>query len=99
MKHAVKSFQNDAQQYNFETLPQNDTIYGMFDNLKALLMKIRHSNFQNSNFSILINGRKWQNQGLGNLFGSTLYFEIPGIPGLKSNLPNHSCNDKIKHNL
>ena len=68
MKHAVKSFQNDAQQYDFETLPQNDTIYGMFDNLKALLMKIRHSNFQNSNFSIFINGRKWQNQGLGNLF-------------------------------
>ena len=97
MKHAGKSFQNDVHRYNFERILQNHTIYVMFDNLKALLMKICHSNFQNSNFTILVDCRKWQNQGLRNLFWFNSLFR--NISGLKSNLPNHSCNDKIKHNL
>ena len=97
MKHAGKSFQNDVHRYNFERILQNHTIYVMFDNLKALLMKICHSNFQNSNFSILVDRRKWQDKGLGNLFWFNSLFR--NNSGLNPNFPNHSCNDKIKHNL
>ena len=97
MKHAGKSFQNDVHRYNFERILQNHTIYVMFDNLKALLMKICHSNFQNSNFTILVDCRKWQNQGPRNLVWFNSLFR--NISGLNPNFPNHSCNDKIKHNL
>ena len=72
MKHAVKSSQNDEQRLNFARLPRNRTILVIFIViLKALLMKIRHSNLQNSNFSILVDCRKGQNQGLGNLYWFT----------------------------
>ena len=59
---------NLSELYQCVMFMMNFHLNDIFISLKALLMKIRHSNFQNSNFSILVDCRKWQDKGLGNLF-------------------------------